>query len=585
MSQPTEWTRRASAVVITGVTALGAGIGGAGIGGATASAATANSVSGSAMAVSAAANQSVGTITISEGAAGAIPANSFVCITAGIGSTTLPFATANPSTGTFEVPTVTASGGATVSNANLVTATSGATVTPSGSATATGFAFQVTKASTSPASYVISGLHANTSGLAGQVTVTATEAPSASAACTGATSSTGQAPVAHGVAFGIGQSAASAIYGQDAAATTAAEFERAFTGCAEGTSANVKPVVLATDAAPYDALSAAALEAQLHTGILITDPSSLSPEARQAIQSEGVTTVYVVGGPDAVSPAVQSAITALNVNDCAGETASGHLSIAGPFYGQTADNTAAAIANEIVSLGGSAPTLNLSSVTNANAYNADTASTASQAGTNAKTAILAIDNHFQDSMSASGLSYFAGVPVILTPGGSSTIGSAAAQEISALGVKQLIVLGGHLAIPDSVLTGLQSSGLTTVRVAGLDGTQTAVEVAALETSSVFSWDSTGTVANGQQRSVILTQGAQGFDGLGAAPLSAGENPTGVPEPIMLTESPSAGLGPYTPSGLSDLGALPNPYLQIQPLGGPLALPSSQVTAAVNALAS
>jgi hypothetical protein len=75
----------------------------------------------------------------------------------------------------------------------------------------------------------------------------------------------------------------------------------------------------------------------------------------------------------------------------------------------------------------------------------------------------------------------------------------------------------------------------------------------------------------------LAQGAYWSDALGAAVISANES-----APILLTEGPTKGLGNYTPGGLS---AASSSVYNLQVLGGPLAVPQSQVSAALTALAS
>jgi hypothetical protein len=95
------------------------------------------------------------------------------------------------------------------------------------------------------------------------------------------------------------------IAGADRYATAVALFD---------TPGFLRPDVVVTSGVNYpDALSAAFLARQLPSGILTTDPNSLSDATRQLIVREGVRNVYVVGGPASVSDAVIAQLQTVNV--------------------------------------------------------------------------------------------------------------------------------------------------------------------------------------------------------------------------------------------------------------------------------
>ncbi len=77
-------------------------------------------------------------------------------------------------------------------------------------------------------------------------------------------------------------------------------------------------VVLATDQNWPDALTGSYLASYYHTGVLLTPTASLSPYAEQAIQEEGISTVFIVGGPLAVSNGVQTTLEHTPQYQCGG---------------------------------------------------------------------------------------------------------------------------------------------------------------------------------------------------------------------------------------------------------------------------
>lgn len=66
-------------------------------------------------------------------------------------------------------------------------------------------------------------------------------------------------------------------------------------------------VILASGANYPDALSASALAGAYDAPIILTDPTELSSKAAATIKQLGPSTIYVVGGPSAVSDEVLQA--------------------------------------------------------------------------------------------------------------------------------------------------------------------------------------------------------------------------------------------------------------------------------------
>jgi putative cell wall-binding protein len=508
---------------------------------------------------------SVGNISITEPFVAATPVN-YVCVAL--------------SSGTFAAaPTVTATSGSGA-------ATLGATVTNN----STSVSFQVTAASsTIPTTFTLSGISINAPSVAGGnslITVTSNTLANCSGTSTALPSTTA-------VAFSA-ISATQTYYGQTADATTAVEFENTYSpGCTEGGGS----VVLTTDADPYDALAASYLAGELGTGILITPVTGLGSDAVLAMRLMGVTNVYVVGGPLAVPASVTSAITALPVYSCGGVTQTGKtVTIANngaSIYGQTADDTAKAIntfypATVVGSLTTISGAYNATGGKYNDTYTQYGGTGSATAPTNLKTAFLVSDTDYSDAAALAPIAYRMHIPVILTP--TSGLGTQASSTLTALGIGQCIVVGGPLAVPNAIVTSIQGMSIAVLRVAGLDASDTATQVANLETGLTASNLGLGWVGG---TGIILASGPTGNplawgDILGIAAYAANNT-----DPVLFTEGPAAGLGTYTTAELNQAGnAASTPpglgghlYTGLWVVGGPSAVTASEVAAAQSAIAA
>ncbi len=352
-------------------------------------------------------------------------------------------------------------------------------------------------------------------------------------------------------------------------------------------------VILATDQNFPDALAASYLAGYLHTGILLTPTAGLSTETQSALQAEGITNVYVVGGLLAVSQNTLNQVEATPAYGCGGPgvgTATGaNIKVTGPIAGQTQYDTAEDIA-------ATPPLANVAAIDLAGAYAGqynDTAgnlSSVPEAAGALKTAIVASGANFPDASAASVMAYHDQFPLLLTS--PTSLSSQASAGLSALGITQVIVLGGPLAVSNADVTSIQGMGISVIRIAGTDATDTAQELASFElnqqgsTFSGLGWGATGTWHN----TILVARGDFYSDALAGSVLAALNA-----EPLVLTENPST-VGQYlaaflaaggSPSGIDGLNAVAGSsgnIEAIQPLGGPLALNATTLSTMVTDVA-
>ena len=373
----------------------------------------------------------------------------------------------------------------------------------------------------------------------------------------------------------------SRIAGPTPDATAAQELEHQFTAAAgecPGT-ATTRPVVLATDASYPDALASAPLARALGTGTLLTPPVQLSTVTAAAIRAEGVTRVYVVGGPLAVSTSVVATLRSTPVAACGGGPGPGGQILVTRIFGQTEYDTAAQIATSAAALGGVGAMDLAGAYQGSNATGGDgrdnttagTGSSAPVAPGALPTAVVATGKGFQDAESASTLAYAERLPVLLTT--PTSLSAQASSAIGALGIRQVVVMGGQLAVSNAVAASIERLGVSVLRVAGSDATGTAVELAQLEEApspTGAGWQGTGGLA--------VARGNGYSDGLAGAVVAADGPGSGAPEPLVLTETPTtlgAALTAYLlAAGSTGIGGLRVSHLTV--LGGTLAVTQTAV---------
>ncbi|MGH9044662.1 MAG: cell wall-binding repeat-containing protein [Acidimicrobiales bacterium] len=586
-------------------------------------------------------NASISNITLTEAHVGQVPTGCIVVTMNDPTGNTVPYGFTTTST----TPTLTVipsnTGGAGTVTPN---------VTPTGSLSGlapfpTIFG-DVTAASTNIAStYTFGGLTVDAPNAVGPVTATIVVGGAFGAGppatCTGGTTVTTTLQI-----FAVGQQTLNTrIAGVDSDGTAVAALEYQYPPepgfcLPRGTNPNPSrfatgaSVVLATDTTWQDALTASYLASYLQTGVLLTPTGTLSAETAQAIQNEGVSTVYIVGGPLAVSSGVASQLSSTPAYQCGG--AAPQLNALGApidlnvqrIWGATADDTAQDVATYVAS--GFVGSMNLAGASGM--YNDTTGTSSGSLSTvPVRTAILVTDNSYQDAASASGLAYSYDLPILLT--NSAVLSPQAEAGLLQLGIQQVIEMGGPLAISNAVNSGLAAQGISVLRIAGQDATDTSVQLADFELNSYST--STG-LAEGLGWAVgsnFTTAPAPGCPTSGqVAPYSAFNSLTGCNSvvgiarsdfyadaltssvvtgggsfraqhrhqfPLILTENPTT-LGQYStgflnaagsqygiePTGITPLTPSAHTGVSVTSLtvfGGPLAVAQSTVQAALAAI--
>ncbi len=503
-------------------------------------------------------DQAISPIALTEGAPDQVTAG-YVCVAIAEGSFDV----------TGNTPTVTVTTGDAVVSPTVT------------NPAANTLAFNVTTASAKTAStFTLGNLFVNGGTLLGPVGIAATYGNTAT--CTGGS-----------VVNTVGVRAFSVLYpfrtaGPDADGTAVAAMETVFTppDCPAS-----KSVVLATDSNFPDALSASYLAGQLGTGILLTPTASLSTETADALQVEGIQNVYVVGGTLAVSQNVINQLEATPAYVCGGTAAvspAQKLDVT-TIAGQTQYDTSQDIATHF-------PAASVGTLKFPGAYGRydNTTGTESVTGptTAVPTAIMATGTNFEDASAASVLGYADKLPVILTD--PNNLSSQAQSALTTLGIQQVILVGGPLAVSDTVVQQIEALNISLLRIAGQDYTDTAQELARFELSGASSsagaeglnWESTS------DHVITLARGDFYSDALAGAPFAALAAGNGHPMPILLTFDPAT-LGQYLTgflnAGGSNGGVIGDGAASeidaIFALGGTQAIEASTLNAALTALAA
>lgn len=248
-------------------------------------------------------------------------------------------------------------------------------------------------------------------------------------------------------------------------------------------------IVVASGTNPADALAGGALAATMDGVLLLTNPTSLSPETKAEILrvteslfwDYGHVKVYVLGGPGAVSDAVVKQIEGLRtVNEVE------------RLEGADRFETAAAIASEIDDEVGTYGYVYL-----VNGY------------------------QWADALAAAPVAAWAGAPVLMTKAGE--VPAATLDWMDDHGVTDIYIVGGTGVVGAGVKTFLENEGYTVERIAGDNRYETAAAVAQ---HGVDEWGMDPYLVN-------LASGESFADALAAAPLSWW---TGGP--LLLTKSAS-----------------------------------------------
>lgn len=460
-------------------------------------------------------------------------------------------------------------GGVTLTNTTLVFTVSAPTTTPLSAAT-----------------YTISGLKASgaTAIGGGQITEVITS------------TATGAVPTNLFHVGAITYVAAPAS-GPAAPDTSAILFRSAFPGgTALGTTtpgAGIHDLVVATDYAPQDAESANYLAKRLGTGVVLTDPATLSTAVSGVITSyTDIFRIWIVGGTSVVSAAdatsLQAAVAGRVLVNTGATTSVPQVirysgvtayntnqtivaSVAGGLTGATTAPAAAPTGLGVTTL----PFLTQSTY---NTSGGGISSPTTTPSTSAKTAIIVSGDirSYQDGVASSALSYGDYLPVLLTPQGS--LDSGVATALSAGGYTQAIVLGGALAVSDTVVNSLIAQGVNVLRVAGPNAGDTAALLAGLEISGTRGAGFGFILTDGT--GVLLARGNGFQDALAAGAYAGGNTGSGNGFTPILLSTDAKTLGSGLAGYLHNVGVAGT--YSVQPLGGALSVTPTLTAAAVAA---
>jgi putative cell wall-binding protein len=236
-----------------------------------------------------------------------------------------------------------------------------------------------------------------------------------------------------------------------------------------------------------DALSANFLAGAYGSPVFLTSAGGLSQEALTGIQTLGVKSITIVGGPAAVSPTVDIALTADGITV---------TRVSGPDRDGTAAAVAAAAASSIASYKGQG-----------------------------LTAILANDgtdpgDHYVDALSGGPMAWAGHFPILLTPGAS--LDAETQTALTSLNIKHVVVLGGSAAISGNVLTQVEALGISVEVLAGADRQQTAIAIAGAEQANLGFGDNQYNLAVGDNFPDALSGGP--LAGLQKAPILLTSDP-------------------------------------------------------------
>lgn len=222
-------------------------------------------------------------------------------------------------------------------------------------------------------------------------------------------------------------------------------------------------IIVATGQNWPDALGASALAGMYDAPILLTRPNSIPGAVKDEIERLGATDAFVIGGPQAISDAVVTALEGMLEGDVI------------RLGGATRYETAQIVASETVAAN---PEWN-------------------------GTAFVTTGRNFPDALAAAPLASRAGWPIFLA--GSDGISEDTQDVMDELGVTNLLLLGGTGVLPASLEA--QVTGLEVDRIWGMNRYATAVAVATWgEKNLGLSWDGMA-LATGEDYPDALAAGA------------------------------------------------------------------------------
>jgi spore germination protein YaaH/putative cell wall-binding protein len=188
-------------------------------------------------------------------------------------------------------------------------------------------------------------------------------------------------------------------------------------------------VVLARGDNFPDALAGAVLAQKVGAPLLLTDCDRLQPEVETEIQRLGATKVYLLGGQGALSPAIETRLTALKI---------GFQRLQGPDRYGTAANIA-----------------RMTGATDAEAF-------------------LVTGYKFADALSISSYAAAHNIPILMTD--TNSLPAETDKVLKDLNIKKVTIIGGSGAVSLSVENSLKDHGYIIERIQGADRYETNIKV-------------------------------------------------------------------------------------------------------------
>jgi putative cell wall-binding protein len=286
-------------------------------------------------------------------------------------------------------------------------------------------------------------------------------------------------------------------------------------------SSSTPNMVLASGLNFPDALSSGYLANEVGGSILLTDPGFIPAITLDTLRQLGTSTVYIVGGPSAVSNAIEAQLKAT------------------PQYYPNTHETVGQGMLQVIRLGG------------ANRYETNKLANLYAQGISAfpvgrtqitfgqpskSTALVASGANFPDAIAGgpatagrdgcSGITC-GGLPLILTD--PSSLSTDAAAQLLTLGIEQAVIFGGTSAVSAADATSIAGLVGSVDRLGGVNRYDTAAMIADFETAGA----PTSTTDGGlffSSTTAFLASGLNFPDALAGAPLAGGNG-----SPIMLTD--------------------------------------------------
>lgn len=220
-----------------------------------------------------------------------------------------------------------------------------------------------------------------------------------------------------------------------------------------------------------DALAASGLAGSQVGPILLVQRDAIPLDTSTALTELGAEHVVILGGTDAVSQAVEDQLAADHTVT--------------RIAGDDRYDTAAAIARAIEARDG------------LGAYEGERA------------AFLTRGDDFADVLSTGAMSYYASVPVLLTP--TTTLHETTSATLDDLDIQTVIVAGGPDAVSEAVVDAVEAKGINVIRLGGANRQETSVLMAEFGVQNFGLLASHANIARGDAFPDALAGGAHAGD--------------------------------------------------------------------------